>query len=472
MSQTPYEYVRISEGLLQRMTGLLRQGNSFGLLGPRNAGKQYVLRRLCDLCRPFAATIGVVPFLTARAEEGVRSDCDQDMYLSSATLLPSGVAATLRWTDDRLGETGPGRPVVLLVANADTLPYESMVRLLEGLRERAGRAGSAGRLAAVLTGELVLRRYLRQQEAGRWWDVCFTLLGYERPEFEAFARRYVATLGLTVDVGEGVWDDLYERAGGSVYVLRLLLWTAFDRWASEEGRELRLSDLPDRVGAGQVPWNHYLRYLTRVITLDSKTWARLEVLIRGGTVEAVDHGPDDLELAGLAVRDGGVLRLGWTVLHQSLGNYFTPRRFADLYAGGGWWRKAFGRYRDLGPRERIWPSALDDVADAENAVKDLCMSLYQVAATPKDPVPASQAAPGEATAPSRPESPEETLTADEAAVEGAARVCRRFVNGCLYVLGFPEVSFWAWREGRWVRTGRSPEGLAEEPEEWYQALLA
>src|SRR5262249_57252740 len=70
------------------------------------------------------------------------------------------------------------------------------------------------------------------------------------------------------------------------------------------------------------------------------------------------------------------------------------------------------------------------------------------------------------------EPPGEPLPADEAAVEGAARVCRRFVNGCLFVLGFPEVSFWAWRDGRWVRTGRSPEGLAEEPEEWYQALLA
>src|SRR5262249_16880600 len=64
MSQTPYEYVRISEGLLQRMTGLLRQGKSFGLLGPRNAGKRYVLRRLWDLCQPFATGIGVVPFLT------------------------------------------------------------------------------------------------------------------------------------------------------------------------------------------------------------------------------------------------------------------------------------------------------------------------------------------------------------------------------------------------------------------------
>src|SRR5262249_34282447 len=132
----------------------------------------------------------------------------------------------------------------------------------------------------------------------------------------------------------------------------------------------------------------------------------------------------------------------------------------------------FERYRSLAPQERLRPAALDDVADAENAVKDLCMSLYQVATTPKDPIRPSQTAPGETAAAGRPDSPEDTLTADEAAVEGAARVGRRFVNGCLYLLGFPEVSFWTWHGDRWVRTDRFPEGLPEEPAQWYQTILA
>src|SRR5215475_3870394 len=133
MSQTPYEYVRISEDLLQRMTGLLRQGKSFGLLGPRNAGKRYVLRRLWDLCQPFATGIGVVPFLTVRSEDPALAHGPFDIYLSGATQLPSDVSAVLRWTDDKLAEASPGHPVILLIANADALPYESVIGLLEGL---------------------------------------------------------------------------------------------------------------------------------------------------------------------------------------------------------------------------------------------------------------------------------------------------------------------------------------------------
>ena len=69
-------------------------------------------------------------------------------------------------------------------------------------------------------------------------------------EFEVFARRYLDGLGLRIEPEAGATDILFERSGGNLYVLRFMLWVAFDRWASDEGRGrvLRITDLPDR------PW--------------------------------------------------------------------------------------------------------------------------------------------------------------------------------------------------------------------------
>jgi signal transduction histidine kinase/PAS domain-containing protein len=421
------------------MTDMLRQGENFVVLGPRNVGKRYLLRRLSKSCRTFATAVGVVPFLAAVPEDVALHDGNEDVYLTEdvylagANILPPRDAEVLNWLDGHLGQASPGHPVVLLAANVDAIPHQSALRLRKGVVERLQGSGHGGRLAVVFTGEVLLRRHL--DDACDWWRVCFTLRGFERAEFEGFARRYLDGLGLQVVPAEGLWDFLFQWADGNVYLLRLLLWASFDRWASNEG--LRLIDLPNRVLASQIPWNYYTRYLTRLVTLQPENWARLEDLILGRSVTASDEGPDELELAGLAVRRGEELRLGDTPLHEGLCRHFTARRFADLYAGAGKWPEALERYRLLSQADRVRPVVLDDVVDAGNAVKDLSLSLYKEAAGP----------------------------------DGSAAVRQRFADGCVYLLGFPEVSVWTWQRGDWVCTFRYPPESSPGPPEWYRGLL-
>lgn len=93
---------------------------------------------------------------------------------------------------------------------------------------------------------------------------------------------------------DDVIQKLYERTAGNIYILRILLWTAFDAWASREDREapsLTVDDIPDVAVAAQVPWNHYLRHLSRLISHSPSLWPNLELLLVSGSIEATEEPP-------------------------------------------------------------------------------------------------------------------------------------------------------------------------------------
>lgn len=433
----PYEDARISEELLARVTRMIGRGESLIVFGPRHVGKRYILERIANGCHGSVTALGVALFPLVSSDDPVLCDGCEGSYPTGTVLRGYGPAEVLAWVDEKLPRAEPGRPVVLLVANPDSLAYEAVRALLAELAVRLRGPGRDGRLAVAITGEVVLPR--RLAEDAPWWHAAFALQGFARAEFEADGRKYTTGFGLRV---EDSWDDLYERTGGSLYVLRLLLWAAFDRWSRETRpeRSVRLGDLPAAVVAHQMPWNYYLRYVTRIITLERARWQRLEELVDGRTVEAPADGPDELELAGLAVltEDGAHLRLGRTIVHDCLRNYFTPRRFADLHVGAGDWDGARNRYHTVPEPDRIRPTSTEDYADASNTVNDLCLSLYK-----------------------------------EATTEGRGRAaCQRFEEGGVYVLGFPGVTWWVWRDKTWqLARGYYAPGHGPGPDEWYHAVL-
>jgi ABC-type hemin transport system ATPase subunit len=69
-----YDYVRISEALLERVALHVLSGECVAIFGPRNAGKRYVLRQLRERILPSATAVGVVSFLKLVPDE-------EDVYL-------------------------------------------------------------------------------------------------------------------------------------------------------------------------------------------------------------------------------------------------------------------------------------------------------------------------------------------------------------------------------------------------------
>jgi signal transduction histidine kinase/PAS domain-containing protein len=426
---TELRCVRISESFVAEMGGLVAHGESLVLLGPRNIGKRYLIHRLAEgMAPPPAHRVGMVSFLSEAPDEGgIRGEAADGPapWLARLEPRPSDV---LRWVDDRLG--GEGR-VILFATNVDALSHSEIQEFLSGLGERVeGRGRGEGRLAVVLTGEVDLGRFVSGPRSMFAHGDRFLIQGFARAEFREFAGRYAGLLGPVIEPpAADLLDELYERTGGNTYLLRLVLWSIFDHYARTAGatfRPVSMTCLPADVVRGQPPWNYYLRSMTGPIDGDPSCWPDLERLIAGGEVPVGDDAPHILELVGVAVREDSRLTLPETLVRDYVRRRYTPRRFADLYVREASWNEAFPRYKRVEPSALCRLSSIEDVADAEEAVKHLGTSLYR-----------------EAT-------------------RGPDAVLRLFHDGCRYVMGFPEVTRWRFTDAGWESIWEPPRGSQKE----------
>ncbi|MGE3822033.1 MAG: hypothetical protein AB7I30_21680, partial [Isosphaeraceae bacterium] len=395
-----FEYPKIGRNLVESLAGTLTSGGTAAVLGGRNVGKRYLIRQLHAKLVQEGCQVGVAAFLD-EAEENEPHGTVTDRILRGVDCLSPRPDAVLDWWRKRHAPESQGQSVLLL-ANLDSLPDHELRGLVDGLRE-VGRGG------ILATGEARGAELFHGPRAVWEADRKLLVTRIELEEFGEFARKYLESLKLPTHDPDSVVETLYERTGGNIYFLRVLLWVAFDRWSSTEGAEDEFIDpaaLPDRAVASQIPWNHYLRYVTRLIGHRPELWDRLERLLRLGHVAADSSGPDLLELTGIPFREGENLILPGGVLSRFLTHHYDAQKFADLYAGQGDWDRAFDLLEDLGDARRPRPSRLDDVADTGYMVKRLVSSLH------------------------------------EEVVRGPAQLRNRFRDGCRLLLGFPEVDFW------------------------------
>jgi signal transduction histidine kinase/PAS domain-containing protein len=426
-----FRYVRISESFVTELGDLVSQGESLVLLGPRNIGKRYLIRRLVDSLAPTAAgRVGLVSFLTSIPDEEEVQANAASGTVPGLTRLEPKPSAVLRWVDERLG-AGEGR-VTLCAANVDALPYSEIQGFLSGLRDRVEDRGSGkSRLTVVFTGEVDLGRFVAGPRSSFTCGNQFVIQGFARAEFLAFAGRYVSLLGPIIKpLDDDMIGELYDRTGGNTYLLRLVLWSIFDHHASTAGptfHPVSITCLPAEIVQSQPPWTYYLHSMTRLIDGDRGCWRDLERLLAGREIPVGNGAPHVLELAGVAVREDGRLTMPETLVRDYVQQRYTLRRFADLYVREAAWSKAFRRYDRLAPSERCRPSSIEDVADAEEAVKHLSTSLYRKA------------------------------------TRGPDAVLRLFGDGCRYIMGFPEVTRWRLTDAGWEPIREPLRGSRKEP---------
>src|SRR5262249_54581385 len=142
---------------LTQLVDLLQRGESVVLLGPRNIGKEYVLRWLARrLAEDGYPHIGFVRFrATVPTDEQFVPLLPADLG-PRVTVLEPEIDAVYEWVDRVIA--GGARPI-LLAGNPDCMPYHEDKDFLVRLRVRVqGEGPVPGPLVTAVAGEADLRQ--------------------------------------------------------------------------------------------------------------------------------------------------------------------------------------------------------------------------------------------------------------------------------------------------------------------------
>jgi signal transduction histidine kinase/PAS domain-containing protein len=413
-----YKYRKIGLALLEELVSLLLKGESVVLLAPRFGGKRHTIRRLEAILRGRYGGPVAAPNITAECKS--IPDLASAIALSLSAYLRSE-APILAWQS--IFEPLDGcwkalqQPIVLLVPNLDCLPHVLAGQFLEGVQSQV----EAGHLVVVLGSNRNIAGLFHGPKSESSFTHYFVLQGCDLQEFGGLCRDYIQGLGL--EVSPGFVEELCQNTGGNPYLMRLIFYRAVEAAVqdrkipraplSSSDAKCRLRLDPGAAFSGSL----VLRHACMRIEHAPECWSELERLRQGEEipVSLAESGPGALEMSGFAIRQGEKLRLSSPVIADFVNDYFTPRRFADLYATAHQWKEAVARYEGLAPAEWRRPESLEDRYDLAGPSHALQTKM-------------EDAAHGE---------------------DGPARVEALLAEGALYLLGFSELTFWTYERG-WI----------------------
>ena len=234
-------YVRISESFVAEFCGLVAQARALVLLGLGISASRYLIHRFVDSLVPTAAAhVGLVSFLS-----GVPDDDEVQSKAAGGTVLrltrlESKSSAVLHWVDERLG----AREGQVILARPMSTPC-----LIPRSRNscRGSRSGSRATAAGTAVWQSSSLARLTSADSS---PIPVTSSRAEnisssrdsrRAEFREFADHYVSVLGPKLKaVNDRMLDQLYDRTGGTLYLLRLILLDLrspgqHDQWQSSPG---------------------------------------------------------------------------------------------------------------------------------------------------------------------------------------------------------------------------------------------
>lgn len=422
---TSFVYRPIGQELIHELHRKVLSGQSAVLLGPRYGGKRYVMDRV----RTLLVESGISPLMDVRlfTETPLCKPRQVAELLLKSARGATGLGADGLPTDDpfellRLLAGRTRKPLYLFAANVDGMSHHLARRFLQEVRMLDG----AGHLVAVMSGENDFRELVHGENSEFNCANRYALQGYTLEEYGDFLERYVRHLGLSFLEPEVTTRQLWKATGGNLYILRTILWAIAqqrERAGTSPGEPVKVDEIPDRFKLTGIPGaygSHIFRHATQLIARDPESWEQLEKLIEHQRINApLSQAPGHLELAGIAAKEfsegGATLNFSSPMMEAFVRRYYDARRLGDLYASVGRWDEAFRRYNQLDLEERVRPSGTDDRAEVEATIGVLCSSLY------------------------------ERVTAETKGGEDLPQgetVRRLFAQGCCYVLGFREITFW------------------------------
>ncbi len=431
MNLNPFHYEYYSIRFRERLLSKIENGLSSILLGPRNIGKKYILDQIIEeLLRKSPRPIGFVRFLESGFPGDNRNSTpSKDEAEDFVDLLPCDHETIMNWIDANSQDYSP----LLIATNVDNLRDQQAEQFLRSIRIRVeGKGSGKNRLIAILTGELDLTQLVHGPDSIFNCANQYVLQGFDRETFETFHKHYTKALKLPGLCKKEVIDQLHIRTGGNIYFLRMVLWAAVERYGHKWFSGDILSHVTDECVVSQILSTYgpgHARHITHFVIQTPNCWPRLQKLIHRDTIPVTSHVPELLELAGIVVRKDGFLEFASPIAKKVTEQSFTDRSFADLYARNGQWNKAFEYYQMLNSEERVRPESMDDINNVDTLVKGLSSALYEAAS--------------------------EAATKDEDTTRRSEVVKKLFINGCRFLLGYSEVTFWTKIRGIWKCTTSS-----------------
>ncbi len=386
-----FQYCRIGDAFKAALKTIVFTGESSVLLGLRDIGKSYLLRRLVEAVRAENfAPIVEVDFLREP-----RLTTSQDVRLQLAAAVEKSHPPT---SGKDVGESGedllspldlltecPGQKPTLVAANVDSLAHHQARRFLREVQERV----KEGRLAVVLTGEEDLCDLTHGDHAEFHCSNHFVVQGFEVGEFAVYLQRRTRLLHLQFEQREAADRYLYELTGGNVHLARAMLSLLIEYRArvncADPDEMVTVEELERHgrdVNAFSMFGANIFQRSAAMIDRNPSTWGVLGALLATETVLTGSNQPHALELAGVCVRESAgdsPLRFASQLMERFVRAYYDTRRWGDRYAALGEWPQAFEEYRNLTPDARIRPANVDDRLEVVAAVRALSAQLHNVA---------------------------------------------------------------------------------------------
>ena len=268
-----FDHPKIGEPLVKEIADALAGSQSVALLGGRNVGKRFVLRKVYKRLVEQGRRVRVASLLHWGDESLQRITAAETLgMIPDIMKAPNEI---IEWWQEAHAPADPSGPI-LLIGNFDSLSMPEGVKLVGALR-RIGwsRIGASFEVqsADLFRGESPLLAFDRNAIVTR----------FDADEFRRFAEAYIERLWPGRRDHDQIIANLYDQTGGNLHFLRVALWTHFDLIAAADGstpERLELKHLTDQEISHQVPWDHYLRYVTRLIGNSPDVWDRVETLVK------------------------------------------------------------------------------------------------------------------------------------------------------------------------------------------------
>jgi len=315
-------------------------------------------------------------------------------------------------------------PLILFASNVDGMTYQLAQLFLQGIRVQV----EAGKLIAILSGERDFRDLVYGPTSQFTCANQFVIQGYDQDEFRKYFLQHSRDLKVEFESPETAASQLWQLSGGNIHTLKTLLLWLVEKRASLSGQEgykvkdadVVSSEVIDVFSRLEGPLASLYYRTTQLVAEEPHCWNDLMTLIRNERAPLgwENHEPTQLELAGIAVREGTTSDLQFQfaspLMSSFIRRYYDDRRFGNLYSGAGEWAKAFEQYHLLDPEKTIQPSSFNERAEVRATIGALCSSLYSES------------------------------TKHPNAGQCLESMKDLLATGAKYLLGFNEISFWSY----------------------------
>ncbi len=388
------KYRSLSSRFVDELFELVVSRRSVAILGPRGVGKQHAIE---EVTKRLDATDGLAVHLRCDGIESVRAEQAVCHQLNGRLSLPAtnSVEICLENLEEKLeSET---LHLTLIVSDADLLPHAVTRRLLTGIRRLTQHSHSQiGSCAVILTGSLELSPLLHGVDSEFNSDVHFVVQSYEPQLFRDLVRKTFSSYQAT----EQAIDRIAELTGRNLVMLQqfCVVLTDLQRRTPDVLHQLDESVVSRVVEElSKSGFGHSHVQLTAFTRIENSATAlrQLEMLITGSDCvidtaaadgDSLRNAPTELELSGIAVRNGTTLTWQSPLMEILARQYFSWWSVGDAYASCDKWHDALRCYQAADNQGHPWIQNPTRRPRLNAALRAFETHLHRLAGESKNPV--------------------------------------------------------------------------------------